>query len=294
MISLRAAATGLTAAALTLAAAPLASAADGSGLSVTAIGDALGRGSGVEITAGASLSRFADSHGDITLTSDAFGDFINLKPGDSTTAVIRCDIKPGSYDVRVVSQKAKKPAHTKIKVDSSRDGSCTTTRSGGPDTVVGVTSHGSDPDDPSSIHPGSKVDLSTGVEGFAVHSDDSPLIVDSNAFTKPVTLKEGKAGFAGTGTLRCDIKPGTYAVELTGPDVTAHDLDDGGRTTVKVYPGHETACAHPKHKHQAQAADTSRSRDEDGPSAAVLAASAAGTAVLAAAAGYTAGRRRNR
>ncbi|MFI6768037.1 hypothetical protein [Streptomyces sp. NPDC050355] len=127
-------------------------------------------------------------------------------------------------------------------------------------------------------------------EGFSFGSDGGPFTVDSNAFTKPVTLKEQKSGYSGTATLRCDIKPGTYAVELAGPDITAHDLDHGGRGTVKVYPGDDAACAHPKRR--AQATDTHR--DDGGPSTAVLAASAAGTALLGAAAGYTAGRRRNR
>ncbi|MGG7576065.1 hypothetical protein [Streptomyces sirii] len=94
------------------------------------------------------------------------------------------------------------------------------------------------------------------MEGFSFGSDGGPFTVASNAFTKPVTLKEQKSGYSGTATLRCDIRPGTYAVELAGPDITAHALDHGGRGTVKVYPGDDAACAHPKRR--AQAADTHR------------------------------------
>ncbi|MFG2212238.1 hypothetical protein [Streptomyces sp. NPDC048638] len=284
MTSLRAAATGLAAAVLTLTAAPLAAAdGGGPGFAVSAISGGLGRGDGVEISADASLKRFADSHGDITISSKAFSDFVNVKPGDSTTTVTRCDIKPGTYDVRLIGETAKGAGHTSITVGSSRHHlSCATAHS-----VIAVGPH-SGPKDASAVHPGSKVTIEAGVEGNAYGTPT----VGSNAFIKPVKLKELKAGFSGTATLRCDIKPGTYAVELTGPHITAQDLDGEGRTTVKVYPGDETACAHPKHKRQTQAADTSRSGDDDGPSTPVLAASAAGTALLAGAAGYTAGRRR--
>ncbi|UXY25217.1 hypothetical protein [Streptomyces sp. HUAS TT20] len=126
------------------------------------------------------------------------------------------------------------------------------------------------------LRPGVRVDVTADVQIFGFSAGTERLTVDSEAFTEPVKLTEGKSDAHGTGQIRCGLTPGTYAVVLKGPGVTADDVKNGWRTSVHVTAADSHDCAHDKQ----QAAQNSH-RDGGSSTAVLAGGTAAGLAAVA-------------
>jgi hypothetical protein len=109
--------------------------------------------------------------------------------------------------------------------------------------------------------------------------DNGRFTVKSPAFTGTVTVEMRKNSFGqGNGTIRCDIKPGSYPVDIAGRhETTSGPTGNRGHLTITV--------KRDDHRYCRQAAGPS------GHTGAVAVVAGGGTAVLAAAA-YAAARRR--
>ncbi|GGR21132.1 hypothetical protein WEB32_07535 [Streptomyces netropsis] len=149
------------------------------------------------------------------------------------------------------------------------------------------------------------------IEEATLDDDKGYVTLESPAFVEPVKLKaeefrEGKDGTpraAGRGMVLCDIKPGTYPVELKdhgqGEAVDTVDLT----VVAEMDPGNREFCAGPKDYDEVKdktsesalgAEDDEDEDEEDGFGVGTVVGVGAGAAVLAAAGAYALARRRHR
>ncbi|MFI1258447.1 hypothetical protein ACH4U6_32340 [Streptomyces netropsis] len=149
------------------------------------------------------------------------------------------------------------------------------------------------------------------IEEATLDDDKGYVTLESPAFVEPVKLKaeefrEGKDGTpraAGRGMVLCDIKPGTYPVELKdhgqGEAVDTVDLT----VVAEMDPGNREFCAGPKDYDEVKdktsesalgAEDDEDEDEEDGFGVGTVVGVGVGAAVLAAAGAYTLARRRHR
>ncbi|MFI7410714.1 hypothetical protein ACIBU0_18820 [Streptomyces sp. NPDC049627] len=122
----------------------------------------------------------------------------------------------------------------------------------------------------------SDVDLTS----LAVDGNGS-FTVKSPAFTKDVTVEMRKNSFGeGTGTISCDIGPGSYPVDIAGQHAKSEAIGNRGHLTITVKDDKDQYC-----------------EQEAGPfsptGTGTVAAAGVGGAIVLAAIGYTAVRRRS-
>lgn len=136
------------------------------------------------------------------------------------------------------------------------------------------------------------------------------LTVESEAFAKPLTLREkrfrtGKSGELYTrvaGMVLCDVEPGTYPVELKGDDETVDtaeltvtsDMDPANRDFCAAHTSYDDAVDRTSETAPDPDAEDDAGGVGLGELAAVIAGTAALSAVLASAATYLVTRRRRR
>ncbi|GAA3031471.1 hypothetical protein [Streptomyces glomeratus] len=146
----------------------------------------------------------------------------------------------------------------------------------GPGLSVSVRENDSDSDGDGPLQQGAPIVVTSDVDLTSLAADgNGSFTVKSPAFTKAVTVGLLKNSFGqGNGTIRCDIKAGSYPVDIAGH----HDGLTGSQ-------GHLTITVKSDdHRYCTQAAGSS---GNTGTVAAV-----GGGVVLLAAAGYTVARRR--
>ncbi|MEU5594328.1 hypothetical protein [Streptomyces sp. NPDC020298] len=158
-------------------------------------------------------------------------------------------------------------------------GSHTASAADGPGLSISIRDHDSDSTADGPLRQGAPVVVTSDVDltSLAVDGNGS-FTVKSPAFTKDVAMEMRKNSFGeGFGTISCDIKPGSYPVDIGGQHEKSAAIGDRGHLTITVKDDNDQYCE--------QAAGSSTHT-------ATIAAAAAGSALLLTAAGYTAVRRR--
>ncbi|MFF4398206.1 hypothetical protein [Streptomyces sp. NPDC001480] len=161
-------------------------------------------------------------------------------------------------------------------------GSHTASAADGPGLSISIRENDSDSTGDGPLRQGAPVVVTSDVDltSLAVDGNGS-FTVKSPAFTKDVAMEMRKNSFGeGYGTISCDIKPGSYPVDIGGQHAKSEAIGDRGHLTITVKGDNDQYCA--------QAAGSSGHTG----TGTVVAAAALGATVLAAAAGYTVVRRR--
>lgn len=221
-----------------------------------------------------------------------------------TQGRVRCGVRPGTYPVTVRLDDAKKPAaSTRLTVTGTAAGDCDDTA-------------------PPAEVPGLELSQNTGREPqrgdeavFTITADRATLdahdalTLRSPAFVTPVKratkrFKEGKGKGSWTelaGVVRCDVQPGTYAVDLTADDDTDSPLASVKLTVPKAMdPANRDFCAGPRAYKEIvdRTSETAPDEDEAGGAgfgtAAVIGISSAAALVAASVTYWLVGRRRKR
>ncbi|MBH1936700.1 hypothetical protein I5Q34_20870 [Streptomyces sp. AV19] len=181
---------------------------------------------------------------------------------------VGCEVRPGTYPVTVRLDGAKKPAaSTKLTVTSAGSAAC---------------GHGA----PADASDGPELSLNSGREpqrgdeavftittGRALLDEHDALTLRSPAFVKPVKrdasrFKEGKGNGYWTelaGMVRCDIQPGTYAVDLTGEDADSPLTSAKLTVPAAMDPANRDFCAGPRAYKEIvdRTSETAPDEDED-------------------------------
>ncbi|MBN0049262.1 hypothetical protein JS756_35415 [Streptomyces actuosus] len=159
-------------------------------------------------------------------------------------------------------------------------GSHTASAADGPGLSISVRDDDSDSTADGPLRQGAPVVITSDVDLTSLAADGNGTFrVKSPAFTEDVTVEMRKNSFGeGDGTISCDIRPGSYPVDVAGQHGTSAAIGDRGHLTITVKDDDGRYCD--------QAAGST-----SGIGADVVAVVAAGLLVLAAV-GYTAVRRR--
>ncbi|WP_171167999.1 hypothetical protein [Streptomyces sp. I05A-00742] len=240
-----------------------------------------------------SITNSAAEHvGSVVVESPAFTSKVTVgkrnfghnKADDTTMTVrgrVRCDAEPGEHPVTVrLDGKGKPAASTRLTVTSARTGAC----------AEDDGSDGDDRNDPRKAPPSAAPALKLRTGGrepqrgdeavFTITTDRATLdehdalTLRSPAFVTPVkrltkNFKEGKGPGRWTdlaGMVRCDIKPGTYAVDL----VADGEDDDSPLHSVKftvperLDPANRDFCAGPHAYKEIVDRTSETAPDEDG------------------------------
>ncbi|MGK5641147.1 hypothetical protein ACSNOK_22960 [Streptomyces sp. URMC 126] len=205
-------------------------------------------------------------------------DFGHNKADDTTVTVhgrVRCDARPGEHPVTVLLGDEGKPAAgTRLTVTAGRGGACD---DGSPDASpvpAGATGL--------RLRPGGREPQRGDEAVFTITADRATLdahdalILRSPAFVAPVkrlakNFKEGKGEGWWTdlaGMVRCDIQPGTYAVDLVAGG--GDEEEDSPLETVKLTvpkamdPANRDFCAGPRAYKEIVDRTSETAPDEDG------------------------------
>ncbi|WP_372406523.1 hypothetical protein [Streptomyces luteireticuli] len=224
-----------------------------------------------------------------------------------TEGRVRCGARPGTYPLTVRLDGAKKPAaETRLTVTGSAAAGCTDDAP--PTSVPGLdlslNTGGREP------QRGSEAVFTIAADRATLDAYDT-LTLRSPAFATPAKratkrFKEGKGNGGWTelaGMVRCDIPPGTYAVDLTPDDDTDSPLVSAKLTVPEAMdPGNRDFCAGPRSYKGAidRTSETAPDEDEGGGggggfgTAAVVGISSAAALVAASVTYWLVGRRRKR
>ncbi|MGI5336960.1 hypothetical protein ACQEVS_05975 [Streptomyces sp. CA-181903] len=207
-------------------------------------------------------------------------DFDRNKADDTTMPVrghVRCDARPGEHPVQVLLNGTGKPAATtRLTVTGGRTGACAA-GSPGPTASTGPAGASA-----LRLRPGGREPQRGGEAVFTITTDRATLdahdalALRSPAFVAPVkrlskNFKEGKADGWWTdlaGMVRCDIQPGTYAVDLVagGGDEEEDSPLESVRFTVPkaMDPANRDFCAGPHAYKEVVDRTSETAPDEDG------------------------------
>ncbi|MDC0772255.1 hypothetical protein [Streptomyces sp. HD] len=151
----------------------------------------------------------------------------------------------------------------------------------GPGLSISIRASDSDSTGDGPLQQGAPVVVTSDVDLTSLAADgNGSFTVKSPAFTKDVTVEMRKNSFGeGTGTISCDIGPGSYPVDIAGQHQKSEAIGNRGHLTIKVEDDKDHYCE--------QAAGTFSPTGTG-----TVAAVGAGGATVLAAIGYTAVRRR--
>ncbi|MBZ4320183.1 hypothetical protein [Streptomyces huiliensis] len=244
-------------------------------------------------------------------------DFGHNKADDTTLSVrgrIRCDARPGDHPVTVLLNGEGKPAATtRVTVTGGRTGTCdgTSPAPAGP-TALRLRPGGREP------QRGDEAVFTITTDRATLDAHDA-LVLRSPAFVTPVkrlakNFKEGKGEGWWTdlaGMVRCDVQPGTYAVDLVaggGDEEEDSPLESVKLTVPKAMdPANRDFCAGPRAYKEivdrtsetapdgdgSDGGDQAGASDSDGPGTGTIVAISSAAALLAASVTYfLVGRRR--
>ncbi|WP_331752076.1 hypothetical protein [Streptomyces sp. NBC_00829] len=149
----------------------------------------------------------------------------------------------------------------------------------GPGLSISIRENDSDSTADGPLQQGAPVVVTSDVDLTSLAADgNGSFTVKSPAFTKDVTVEMRKNSFGeGYGTISCDIRPGSYPVDIAGQHEKSAAIGKRGHLTITVKDDNDRYCE--------QAAG---SFSRTGTIAAVV----GGGAIVLAAVGYTAVRRR--
>ncbi|KAB7834485.1 hypothetical protein [Streptomyces mobaraensis] len=207
-------------------------------------------------------------------------DFGHNKADDTTMPVrgrIRCDARPGDHPVQVLLNGTGQPAAaTRLTVTGERAGAC----DGGSPRPTASTGPAGAPSP--ALRPGGREPQRGGEAVFTITTDRATLdahdalTLRSPAFVTPVkrlsrNFKEGKADGWWTdlaGMVRCDVQPGTYAVDLVAGG--GDEEEDSPLASVKLTvpqamdPANRDFCAGPHAYKEIVDRTSETAPDEDG------------------------------
>ncbi|MEV6839416.1 hypothetical protein AB0N17_33780 [Streptomyces sp. NPDC051133] len=149
----------------------------------------------------------------------------------------------------------------------------------GPSLSVTAAANGGDSDGDGPLQQGAPIVVTSDVDLTSLAADgNGGFTVKSPAFAKDVTVEMRKNSFGqGRGTLRCDIAPGSYPVDIAGRKDAAELIGKRGHVTITV--------AADDHQYCKQASGSSSHKM-------AVTAAAGGGAVALAIGGYAVVRRR--
>ncbi|MEU6068603.1 MULTISPECIES: hypothetical protein [Streptomyces] len=149
----------------------------------------------------------------------------------------------------------------------------------GPGLSISIRENDGDSTADGPLQQGAPVVVTSDVDLTSLAADgNGSFTVKSPAFTKDVTMEMRKNSFGeGYGTISCDIRPGSYPVDIGGQHEKSAAIGNRGHLTITVKDDNDQYCE--------QAAGFS---SRTGTVAAVV----GGGAIVLAAAGYIAVRRR--
>ncbi|KNB49726.1 hypothetical protein [Streptomyces caatingaensis] len=225
-----------------------------------------------------------------------------------TQARVRCGARPGAYPLTVRLDGAKKPAaETRLTVTGTAAAACDDAAP--PAEVPGLELS---PDPGRAPQRGSEAVFTITADRTTLDAHDA-LTLRSPAFVTPVKratdrFKEGKGKGRWTrlaGMVRCDIQPGTYAVDLTADDDTDSPLASVRLTVPKAMdPAQRDFCAGPRSYKEVVDRTSETAPDEDSGAghdggsgfgtAAVIGVSSAAALVAASVTYFLVARRRRR
>ncbi|EMF00094.1 hypothetical protein J7W19_05830 [Streptomyces mobaraensis NBRC 13819 = DSM 40847] len=210
-------------------------------------------------------------------------DFGHNKADDTTVPVrarVRCDARPGDHPVQVLLNGADEPAAaTRLTVTGGRAGACA---GGSPRPTASTASTGPAGAPTLGLRPGGREPQRGGEAVFTITTDRATLdahdalTLRSPAFVTPVkrlsrNFKEGKADGWWTdlaGMVRCDVQPGTYAVDLVAGG--GDEEEDSPLASVKLTvpqamdPANRDFCAGPHAYKEIVDRTSETAPDEDG------------------------------
>ncbi|MFI0738492.1 hypothetical protein ACH4PU_10405 [Streptomyces sp. NPDC021100] len=207
-------------------------------------------------------------------------DFGHNKADDTTMPVrgrVRCDARPGEHPVRVLLNGTGNPAAaTRLTVTGGHTGACD---GGSPRPTASTGPAGAST---LRLRPGGREPQRGGEAVFTITTDRATLdahdalVLRSPAFVAPVkrlseNFKEGKADGWWTdlaGMVRCDVQPGTYAVDLVaggGDEEEDSPLESVKLTVPKAMdPANRDFCAGPHAYKEIVDRTSETAPDEDG------------------------------